>query len=115
MIPIFKLVCKPLCVFKCTQKTFQSVVSITSCFFFFLNRNGSVVVFFTIIFNDLVSIDDAILVLVNASENGTLGDLEVERNSIKAFQPVVTTPATSSPTVTATTSATSGNLIWDVF
>lgn len=81
--------------------------------FFFLDRNGSVVVFFTIIFNDLVRIDDAILVLRNASENGTLGDLMVEPGSIKALRPVPTTPATSSST--ATTRSTSGKLIRHVF
>ena len=63
----------------------------------------------------MVRIDNAILVLVNASKNGTLGDLEVDPGSIKAFKPVATTSATSSPKVTATTTATSGKLIWHVF
>lgn len=66
-------------------------------------------VFFTILFNDVVRIDDAILVLRIASKNGTLGDLKVEPGSIKALLPVPTTPATSSPT--AKTTATSGKLI----
>ena len=66
-------------------------------------------VFFTIIFNDVVRIDDAILVLRNASKNGTLGDLKVDPGSIKALRPVPTTLATRSPT--ATTSPTSGKLI----
>ena len=70
-------------------------------------------VFFTIIFNDMVRIDDVILVLRIASENGTLGDLKVEPGSIKALRPVPATPATSSPT--ATTSSTSGKLIGHVF
>lgn len=72
-------------------------------------------VFFTIIFNDVVRKDSAILALKNASENGTLGDLKIEPGSIKEFQPVATTPATNSPKVTATTSPTSGKLIWLVF
>lgn len=80
---------------------------------FFLDRNGSVVVFFTIIFNEVVRIDDAILVLRSASKNGTLGDLRVEPGSITALRPVLTTPAKSSPT--ATTSSTSGKLIRHVF
>lgn len=83
--------------------------------FFSLDRNGSVVVFFTIIFNKVVHIDDAILVLKNASENGTLGDLKIEPGSIKALLPVATTPATTSPKETATTNPTSGKLIWHVF
>lgn len=83
--------------------------------FFSLDRNGSVVVFFTIIFNKVVHIDDAILVLKNASEYGTLGDLKIEPGSIKALLPVATTPATTSPKETATTTPTSGKLIWHVF
>lgn len=65
------------------------------------------VVFFTIIFNDKVRIGDAILVLKQASENGTIGDLDVEAESIEYLPPVPITPVTSSPT--ATTSATPGN------
>ena len=56
-------------------------------------------VFFTIIFNNEVRIDDAIRVLKQASENGTIGDLEVEPASIKLLS-VPTTSATSSPTAT---------------
>lgn len=63
-------------------------------------------VFFTIIFNGEVDKDDAILVLKQASENGPIGDLKVEAESIKPLPSVPTTLATSSPT--ATTSATPG-------
>ena len=66
--------------------------------------------FFTIIFNDVVRKDSVILVLQNAAENGTLGDLKIEPGSIKEFRPDATTP-----TVTQTTRETSGKLIWNVF
>ena len=74
---------------------------------FFLDRNGSVVVFFTLIFNEVVRIDDVILVLKNAAKNGFLGDLEVDSESIIALVSVSTTPATNPPT----TRTTSGKLI----
>lgn len=81
------------------------------------------VAFISIIFNEVVNIDDTIAVLKEAAANGTLGDLEVDPGSIRAIRPVVTqttspsTQATSPLKVTtsSTTSATLGRLIRDRF